>query len=107
MPGEDPNYSINGSFGAPENRFSIDFGEAKTKFYLSLYCNGDNSYLYVIRKEMCKFKTDNENVNFPSQFCLGSTSNKFEYVNVEEVSFKRNVYGVSIDYDAIDKSLRY
>ena len=42
--------------------------------------------------------------NFPSQFCLESTSNKFEYVDSNEVFLNRNVYDFSVDYDAIDKS---
>ena len=30
-------------------------------------------------------------------------SNKFDYVDAEEVSLKRNVYDFSVDYKAIDK----
>ena len=29
-------------------------------------------------KEICKFKADNKNANFPTQFSLGSISNKFD-----------------------------
>ena len=42
--------------------------------------------------------------NFPSQFCLGSISNKFDYVDLNEVFLNGNVYDFSVDYDAIDKS---
>ena len=31
-------------------------------------------------------------------------SNKFDYVDSEEVSLKRNLHDFSVDYDAIDKS---
>ena len=51
-----------------------------------------------------KFKANNKNVNFPSQFCLGSISNKFDHVDAEEVSLKGNVYDLSVDYNTIDKS---
>ena len=34
--GECPTYGINGSFGSPEKKFSINFTKANTKFYLSL-----------------------------------------------------------------------
>ena len=68
-------------------------------FCLSFHYKGDNSYLFVNGKEIDKFKATNKNVNFPSQFCLGSISNKFEYV-----SLKGNVYDFSVDYVAIDKS---
>ena len=46
---------------------------AKTqKLCLSLRYNADHSYLFVNGKEVFKFKTDNKNVNFPTQFRLGS-----------------------------------
>ena len=87
-----------------KKRFSINFSKAKTKFCLSLHCNSDNSYLFVNGKEICEFKTSNKNANFPSQFFLGSMSNKFDYIDSEEVSLKGNVYDFLVDYDAIDKS---
>ena len=50
-------------------------------------------------------KANNENVNFPSQFSLGSTSTKCMCsVDAEGISLKKNVYDFSVDYDAIDKS---
>ena len=51
---------------------SINFSKANTKFFLSLHYNADNSYLFVNGKEIFKFKANNENINFPHQFCLGS-----------------------------------
>ena len=46
--GEGPTNGINGSIGAIEKRFSINFSETRTKFFLSLHDNGGNSYLFVI-----------------------------------------------------------
>ena len=40
-------FDIDGSFGAPEKKFSINFSKAKTKFCLSLHYNGDNICLFV------------------------------------------------------------
>ena len=37
--------------------------KAKTKFSLNLNYDVDNSYLFVNRKEIYKFKADNKNVN--------------------------------------------
>ena len=71
---------------------------------MSLHYYGDNSYLFVNRKEIYKSKASNKNVNFQSQFCLGSISNKFDYVDSEEVSFTGNVHDFSVDYVAINKS---
>ena len=58
--------------------------------------------MFVNTKEFCKCKAVNKNVNFSCQFCLGSTCNKFN--EIEEVSFKGNVYDFSVDYNATGKS---
>ena len=53
---------------------------------MSLHYNADNSYLFVNEKEIFKFKADNKNVDFPSQFCLGSISNGISASQSREVS---------------------
>ena len=60
--------------------------------------------MFVSKKEIYNFKADNGGVNFSTQFCLESISNKFTHVEPEDSSFKRNAYDFSVDYDAIDKS---
>ena len=69
-----------------------------------MHDNGGNSYLLVNGKKIDKIKENNNIVNFPSQFCIGSIFNNFEYDEAEEASLKENVYDFSVDYDAIDKS---
>ena len=101
--GEGPTYGINGSFGSPEKKFSVNFSKANTKFCLSLHYNADNSYLFINEKEIFKFKGDNKNVNFPSQFCLGSLSNGFSATESIEVSLNGNMCDFSVDYNSIDK----
>ena len=61
------------------------------------------SYL-LTEKRIYKFKANNKNVDLPTQFCLRRISEKFDYVDSEEVSFKENVYDFSVDYDAFFKS---
>ena len=78
--------------------------QKNTKFCLSLHYNADNSYLFVNGKGLFKFKVDNKNVNFTTQFCLGSISNGFSATELREVSLKVNVYDFSVDYNSIDKS---
>ena len=51
-------------------KIDINFNKAKAKFCLSLHYHADNSYLFVNRKEIFKFKADNGNINFLSRFCL-------------------------------------
>ena len=44
-------------------------------------------------KEIYKFKANNGNVNFPSQFCLGSISNEFDSSDLKEVfDLKEEMY---------------
>ena len=107
MLGEGQTYGINGGFGSPKKKFSINFSKSKTRFCLSLHYNADNSYLFVNRKEIFKFKASNKNVNFPTQLCLGSISNGFGPTESRELSLKGNAWDSSVDYNAIDKSIKH
>ena len=84
--GDSPTYGINGSFGSPEKKFSINLTEANTKFCLSLHYNADNIYLFVNGKEIFNFKPDNKNNNkpFPTRFCFGSISDGFNSTSLEK-----------------------
>ena len=90
--------------GAPERQFNINFTKAKTTVCLSLQYKSDISYLFVNGKGIYKFEALSKNNNFPSQFCLGSISNKFDYTDSKIVSFKENVSDFLNGYDAADKS---
>ena len=62
--------------------------------------------MFLNKIVICNFIADYGRFNFPTQFCLGSISNKFKEVSFsEEISFKNNVYDFSFDYNAIDKSV--
>ena len=54
---------------------------------LSLHYNGVNSYLFVNKTEIYKFKADNGTVNCPTQFCVGSISDEFGSNDIKGVSF--------------------
>ena len=69
-----------------------------------MHYNSDNSYLFVNGIEIYKFKASNKNINFPTQFCLGSISNGFSALESREVSLNGNVYYFSADYNSVDKS---
>ena len=84
--------------------FSINFTTANTKFCLNLHYKVDNSYFFINGNKIFKFKADNKIVNFPTQFCPGSTSNEFCNTEFEEVSLNGNIYHFSLDYNSIDKS---
>ena len=102
--GEGLTYGINGSFGSPEKKFSINFTIGNTKFCLSLQYNVDNNYSFVNGKEVFKFKADDKNVNFLTQFCLESISNRFSPTESREVPLNGNVYDFPVRYDSINKS---
>ena len=89
---EGQTYVINGSFGSPEKKFSINFTKANADFCLSLHYNADNSYLIVNEKEIFTFKADNKNVNSPTRLCFRSISNGFSVTKSREVSLNGNVY---------------
>ena len=69
-----------------------------------LHYNADHSYLFVNGKEISKFKAENKNVNFPTQFCLRSISNGFSASESRGVSLNGLVYDVSVDYYFIVKA---
>ena len=102
--GERPTDDSSGRSCTAEKKFSINFNKAKTKFYLGLHYNGDYNCLFVYGEKIHKIKANNKNVDFPSQFCLASISEKHDGVESCELSFKGNVYNFSVYYDSIDKS---
>ena len=56
------------------------------------------------RKKSYKFKSDNKNVTFSNQFCLGTIYIGFGAAESGKVSLKGNVNNFSVDYNVIDKS---
>ena len=53
-----------------QKKMSINFNKASRKFCLSLLYNGDESYLYVNKTDIYKFKAKN-NISWYN-FCLKS-----------------------------------
>ena len=61
--------------------------------------------MLVIGKEILKFKANNKDVNFSTQFYVGKVCiGKIAAAESTEVSFKGSVYDFSVDYNAINKS---
>ena len=70
------------------------------EIYLSLHCNGANSYLLVNGTEIIKFKAkDSEIVATP--LCLGNISKDWSVDNMKDTGLNGYVYDFSVDYDAI------
>lgn len=65
---------------------------------------GKRSLKLSLKFKVCKFKVNNKNVDFPSQFCLEGIYNKFSPNDSREVSLKENVDGFSVDCNTINRS---
>ena len=86
---------INDSTRAEEKTFSINFGKA------NLHYNGGESYLYVNKTEICKFKAK-DNISW-CNFCLGNVSRDFTKDEQREISLNGTVYDFSFDHSSIKK----
>ena len=77
------------------------FTKVNTKFCLSLYYNGTNSYLIVNGTEIHKFKAKDSEI-VPNNLCLGNVSKNFSASNIKKTGFNSYIYDFSVDYDAIN-----
>ena len=72
--GEGPTQGINDSTDAAKKKNEY-ISKVKTKFCSSLHYNGDESYLYVSKTEIYKFKVKDNISSY--NFCLGRGSKDF------------------------------
>ena len=85
---------------SPEKMYSINFTEHSKKFCLILHYDGANSYLFVNRKEIHKFRAkDSEIVATP--LCLGDILKDWSIDNMGMAGLNGFVYDFSVHYDAI------
>ena len=68
-----------------EKKDSINFTKNNTKFCLSLYYNGANSYLFVTGTEIIKFKAKDSNI-VPRPLCLRNISKDWSADNMKKVA---------------------
>ena len=87
-----------------KKKFSTNFSKAQARFCQSFHYHGNDSYFLVNEKEIFRFKVNNENINLPTWFCLGSIPDRrFDATEFRQVSLRENVYDFSVGYNAIDK----
>ena len=79
--------------------YSINFTDHRKKCCLSLNYNGSNSYLFVNRTEIIKFKAEDSNV-IATLLCLGNISKDWSVDNIKDTGLNGYVYDFSVDYDA-------
>ena len=67
---------------------------------LSLHYNGANSYLFLNRTEIYKFKAKDSEIA-ASALCLGNISKDWSVDNMRRIGFTGYVYDFSVGYDDI------
>ena len=82
-----------------QQKKSINLSKANTKFCFSLPYSGDESWLYVNKTEIYKFK-GKDNVTWYN-FCLGSVSKVFTKDYQSEISLNGNAYDFLVDHNSI------
>ena len=83
-----------------EKMDSINFTLTKKKFCLGLHCNGANSYLFVNRTEIYKFKAKDSEI-VATALCLGNISKIWSVDNMKKTGFNGYVYDFNVDYDTV------
>ena len=84
-----------------KKKSSINFSKANTKFSLSLNYSGAESYLYINKTEIYKFKAK-DNVSW-NNFCLGSVSRDFTKDEQSKISLNGAVSDFLVDHSSIKK----
>ena len=80
--------------------YSVNFTKHNTKFSLSLNYNGANSYLFVNRTEIIKFKAKNSEI-VAYHLSLGNISKDFSLDNIKKTGLNGYFYDFSVDYNAV------
>ena len=76
--------------------YSINFTVPQKKFSLSLDYNGSNSYLFVNRTEIYKFKAKDSIVAGP--LCLGNFSKGWSSSKMKKTGQNGYIYEFNVDY---------
>ena len=84
--------------------YPINITVTKKEFCLSLHYDGGNSYLFVNRKEIVKFKAKDSEI-VASPICLGNISKDCLADNMKKSGLNRYVYEFRVDYTDINKTI--
>ena len=83
------------------NVLMIVLVQQKRKFCLSFHWNGANSYLYVNKTKIYKFKARDSRSWY--EFYLGGVSKDFAESEQSEMSLNGTVYDFLLDHSSIEK----
>ena len=86
-----------------EAKYSINFTQWNRKFWISLHCNGSNSFLFVNATKIYQFKAkDSETKKYLLR--LGNISKNFAAINMKKTGLSGYVYEFSVDCNIIGTS---
>ena len=88
---------INGATIYAEKNFYRNFTDPGKKFVLSLHYNGNNSYLFVNRRQELKFKCKTDQL-IKEKLCIGNLSDKWTMSESEKTGLFGNIYDFVVDY---------
>ena len=95
--GKGPTQGLGENSLTAEKMYSINFSATGKRFYLSLHCNGANSYLFVNGTEMIKLKAKDSELG-SNILCLGNISKDFSVSNMKKTGLYGTVHEFSVDY---------
>ena len=84
-----------------EKTYSQNFTQPSKKFILSLHCNGDDSYLFVIGRQELKFKAKTDQL-IKEKLCIGNLSDQWTARESEKRGLYGNIYDFAVDYKSIN-----
>ena len=84
-----------------EKLFHNNFTEFGVKFVLTLYYNGDNSYLSANGRQELKFKAKNDQI-INEKLCFGRLSSEWTTSESEKTGVYGNIYDFVEDYKAFN-----
>ena len=99
--GKGPTQGLEEHSLSAKNMYSINFNKVNTKFCLSLYYTGENSYLFVNGTEIYKFNANAPEI-VPNNLCLRNVSKDFSPSKMKKTGFNGHIDDFSVDYDEID-----
>ena len=93
-----------------EKLYFSNFSAENKIFVLSLHCNGDNSFLFIVSQKVTQFKAKDSVFNNVRASTLGaltipaypsSANNRLSRKNTNDTKLYGNVYDFSVDYSPI------
>ena len=83
-----------------EKNFYRNFTDPGKKFIISLYYNGDDSYLFVNGRQELKFKAKDDQI-ISKRLCVGKLSDQWTTSESEKTGLYGNIYDFVVDYKKI------